>query len=102
MIKTGLQVPLSPVVLFPLPLPRAPGVVLHVQSLGRRSWLHSEFVQRLAAKSIPHTELRSNISTVLEIIKYRKNSAVSVKKSNHTRAGGIHLSGQNKKVKQSS
>lgn len=40
-------------------------------------------VQCLAAKAIPHANLRGSSTTVLEIIKYHKNSVVSVKKPNH-------------------
>lgn len=86
MKKAGLQVPLSPVVLFPhLPrLPCAPSVVLYVRSLGRGSWFCSVLLLCLAAKAILHAELRHTSSTVLEIIKYHKHSVASVKKSNHT------------------
>lgn len=79
----GLHVTLSPIALLPpvfhgYPVP--PDVVLHVRSLGWGSQFCSELAQHLAAKAIPHTELRGNISTALEIIKYHKNNAVSVKK----------------------
>lgn len=86
MAKTGLQVPLSPVVLPPhLPQPPcAPSTVLYARSLGIGPQFCSVFVQHLRAQAIPQAELRGTTSTALEIIKYRKHSVVSVKKSNHT------------------
>lgn len=83
-------------------LPCAPSAVLHVQSLGRRWGFCYELFLCLAAKAVPHAEHRGTGSSALETVKYHKHCVVSVKKCNHTWAGGIQLSCRNKRVKQCS